>query len=300
MASRKVVVVFGATGKQGGSVARALVKDGHFKVRAVTRHVDSDKAKELKKEGCDVVEANLDDKASVVEAMRGAYGVFLVTNYWEDMDEEREFTEGKDAVDAAKECGVQHLVYSGLENVKESCGYSVACFDGKGRVEEYLRSCGLQYTIVRLSFYMEDLLTMFPPKRQEDGSYHLEIPMEGHPLHVVSVAEIGPMIVCIFEDPREYTGRTLGLSSEHLTLDEMAREMTECLGVKVKDHKITLAAFCELKFPGVVVFCTMFKFFQSDEFKRDIELSRKLNPELSPFREWLARNKEALLAIMNK
>lgn len=81
--------------------------------------------------------------------------------------------QGKNAVDAAKECGVQHLVYSGLENVKESCGYSVACFDGKGRVEEYLRSCGLEYTIVRLSFYMENLLTMFPPKRQDDGWYHL-------------------------------------------------------------------------------------------------------------------------------
>ncbi|XP_046554651.1 nmrA-like family domain-containing protein 1 [Haliotis rubra] len=300
MASPKVVVVFGATGRQGGSVARALVKDGQFTVRAITRHGDSEKAKELEKEGCDVVVADLDDKPSVVEAMRGAYGVFLVTNYWEDMDEEREFIEGKNAVDAAIECGIEHLVYSGLEDAKELCGYSVPCFDGKGRVEEYIRSCGLPYTIVRLSFYMGNVFNYFVPKKQEDGSFHLEIPMEGHPLYMVCVREVGPIIVCIFGDPGEYAGRTLGLSSEQLTVDEMAQQMTECLGVEVNNGNVPLSEFCKLNIPGIDVYCAMFKYFQSDLYKRDIELTRKLNPEWSTFREWLARNKEALLAAMNQ
>ncbi|XP_067673244.1 nmrA-like family domain-containing protein 1 [Haliotis asinina] len=300
MASPRVVVVFGATGRQGGFVARALVKDGQFAVRAITRHGDSEKAKELEKEGCDVVVANLDDKPSVVEAMRGAYGVFLVTNFWDDMDEEREFIEGKNAVDAAKECGIQHFVYSGLENVKGVRGDSVPFSDGKGRVEEYIQSSGLPYTIVMLAFYMGNVFPDFLSKQQEDGSYHLEIPMEGHPLHLVCVRDVGPMIVCIFGDPTEYAGRTLGLSNEQLTVDEMAQQMTECLGVEVKNGNVLLSEFCKRNVRGIDMYCALFKFNQSHPNKRDVELTRKLNPELSTFRQWLGRNKEALLAAMNK
>ena len=128
----KVITVFGATGGQGGGVICALLKaiarGEDYAVRAVTRNPDGPKAQDLKSKGCEVVRCDMDDSVSVEEAVKGSYGVFLVTNYWEHFSKDKEIDQGKRVVDICEKLGVKHLIYSGLENVKKAIG--IDC--GKG------------------------------------------------------------------------------------------------------------------------------------------------------------------------
>ena len=121
----RLITVFGATGAQGGGVVRALLAGGKFKVRGVTRSVESQKAKELASQGVEMVQANFDEPESLSKAVAGSYGVFLLTNYWEILDGARETRQGKNAVDACLKEGVEHLIYSGAENVERMYGFVV-------------------------------------------------------------------------------------------------------------------------------------------------------------------------------
>ena len=119
------ITVFGATGAQGGSVVKALLAGGKFKVRGVTRSLESKKSKLLASQGVDMVQASLDDTYSLHKAISGSYGVFLVTNFWEDMDGAKETRQGKSAVDVCLHEGVKHLIYSGLESAEKKYGFVV-------------------------------------------------------------------------------------------------------------------------------------------------------------------------------
>jgi uncharacterized protein YbjT (DUF2867 family) len=121
----RLITVFGATGAQGGNVVKALLAGGKFKVRGVTRSVESKKAKELTSQGVEMVQANFDEPESLHKATAGSYGVFLVTNFWDGMDGARETRQGKDAVDVCLQEGVKHLIYSGLESAERMYGFAV-------------------------------------------------------------------------------------------------------------------------------------------------------------------------------
>src|SRR6476620_12653826 len=115
--NKKLITVFGATGAQGGGLARAILEDpaGGFAVRAVTRHVDSDKARALAAAGAEVVAADLDDVDSLVRVMQGAHGAYCVTNFWEHFSPEKEKAQAANLAQAAKTAGVQHVIWSTLE-----------------------------------------------------------------------------------------------------------------------------------------------------------------------------------------
>ena len=156
----RLITVFRATGSQGGAVVRALLAATGYKVRGVTRNPDSESAKALKAAGTEVVKGNLDDAASVQSAVSGAHGVFLVTNYFEllfqlqdsDAARDKEIAQGKTVADACKKAGVKHLVFSGMELVKDIIGKSCPHFDSKGTIEKYLDEIGVPNTSVRYSF----------------------------------------------------------------------------------------------------------------------------------------------------
>src|SRR6187200_1313071 len=120
MADKKIIAIVGATGAQGGGLARAILadKNGSFQARALTRHTDSDKAKALATAGAEVVAADLDDPKSLDRAFAGAYGAFCITNFWEHFSPEREYAQAKNMAEAAKQVKLQHVIWSTLEDTR--------------------------------------------------------------------------------------------------------------------------------------------------------------------------------------
>ena len=146
MGKKRIIAVVGATGSQGGGLVRAILADadGPFRARALTRNPGSDKAKALAKLGAEVVQADLDDPASLKRAFAGAYGAYCVTNYWEHFSPEKELAQAANMAEAAKEAGLEHVVWSTLEDTRKKVPlnddrmptlmekYKVPHFDAKG------------------------------------------------------------------------------------------------------------------------------------------------------------------------
>ncbi|KAM8960346.1 nmrA-like family domain-containing protein 1 [Pelodytes ibericus] len=291
---KKIITVFGATGSQGGSVAKALLADGTFAVRAVTRDASKPAALKLKQEGAEVVAGDLENKKSLEAALTGAYGAFVVTNFWEHFNKDKEVTQGKLIADLAKCLGLKHVVYSGLENVKKLTGgkLEVLHFDGKGEVEEYLRATGVPTTSVRLAYYYENLLS-FKPKKSKDGlSYELSIPMGDVPMDGISVADLGPVVVSILKNPTEYLGKDIGLSTDKLKVEEYAAIISKVTGKTIKDAKVSLEAYGKSGFPGAQELANMFEFYWMRP-DRNVELTLKLNPKAKRFQQWMEENKDS-------
>uniref|UniRef100_W5M6Y9 NmrA-like family domain-containing protein 1 n=1 Tax=Lepisosteus oculatus TaxID=7918 RepID=W5M6Y9_LEPOC len=299
MSDKKVIVVFGATGAQGGSVARALLQHPGFEVRAATRDPKKPAAVELGRLGAQLVKADVGCPAEVEAALRGSYGAFLVTNFWEHFDKSTEVKQGKMVADLAKKLGLQHVVYSGLENVHRLTGgkLTVLHFDGKGEVEEYFRSLGVPTTSVRLPFYFENFTSFFKPAKATDsGAYVIGVPMGDVPMDGMSVADLGPVVVSVLMNREEFVGKDIGLSAERLTVQQYCEVMTRCLGKTFVDAKSD-----ELKGPrplvrGVLELANMFRFYLMKP-DRDLALTRRLYPQVLSFEQWLLKNKAAFQAL---
>ncbi|KAG8430679.1 hypothetical protein GDO86_020174, partial [Hymenochirus boettgeri] len=292
---QSIITVFGATGAQGGSVAAALLKDGSYSVRAVTRDIHKEAAVKLKKTGAEVVAADLDNEKSLELAIGGSDGVFVVTNFWEHFSKDKEVTQGKRIADICKRLGVKHVVFSGLENVKKLTGdkLEVLHFDGKGEVEEYFRTICVPMTSVRLPCYFENILTFFRPTKAEDGkTYSLAIPMGDVLLDGMSVADLGPVVVSILKSPAQYIGKDIGLSTEKLKVEQYANIMSKVTGKTIKDAKVTPEDYEKLGFKGAHELANMFRFYIMGP-DRDVALTLKLNPQARKFCQWMEDNKEA-------
>ncbi|VTJ67111.1 nmrA-like family domain-containing protein 1 [Marmota monax] len=296
MANRKVIAVFGATGSQGGSVAKALLESKHFAVRALTRDVTRPNALALQKLGAEVVKGDLNDKASVEAALKGAYGAFVVTNFWEHFSKDKEVCQGKMVADTAKHLGLKHVVYSGLENVERLSGgkLKVPHFDGKGEVEEYFWSIGVPMTSVRLAAYFENFLTTWKPWKAPDGDFYtLALPMGDVPMDGISVADVGAVVSSIFNSPEEFIGKAVGLSAEALTTQQYADVFSKSLGKEVRDAKITPEAYEKLGFPAAKELADMCRFYQMKP-DRDVKLTHRLNPKVRSFSQFISENLGAL------
>lgn len=296
MASAKLITVFGATGQQGNSVARALLQRG-YQVRALTRNLENAKAKALQAAGATLQVANLDEAATVENAVKGSYGVFCVTNFWgagtdPEAAEKMEVTQGQVVGDACKKFGVKHLVYSGLEHVEPILGKKCPHFDGKGQVEKYLDKIGVPNTSTRYSFYNENYGTFFVPAKQDDSTYTITMPMDG-PMDTISVEDGGPAVAAVFDNPSEYIGKKIGLSGEKLTIDDVAKVLTEITGKTVKYSQVPTEVFATFPFPGAADLAAMFEFYAKCNPDRDVELTRKLNPATLTFKAWAEKNKDS-------
>lgn len=295
----KLITVFGATGNQGGSVSRALLAKG-YKVRAVTRNVDSASAKALQAKGAELVQVkNMDDVGSLETAIKGAYGVFLVTNYWGMLAEnaetayDREITQGKAVGDLCKKLGVSHLVYSGLEYVKDIIGKSCLHFDSKGIVEKYLDEIGVPNTSTRYSYYYENFIA-YPAQKNSDGTYTMTWPAV-KPMDAVSVEDGGPAVVNIFDHPEEYIGKKIGFSGDKMTLSEYAAIISKATGKTLTFNHVPYDVFAKFPFPGADDLSAMFEFYDVGNPDRDIEKTKKLNPGTLSFQQWAEKNKDKLL-----
>jgi uncharacterized protein YbjT (DUF2867 family) len=306
---KKVIVIFGATGAQGGGLARAILNDpnSEFSVRAVTRNKNSDKAKELAKSGAELVEGNIDDMESMKRALQNAYGAFFVTFFWDHFSAEKETGEAKNMAQAANDAGLKHIIWSTLEDVRKYVPlddnsmptlqgkYKVPHFDGKGEADHFFTDLGLPVTFLLASFYWDNLIYFGAgPKRGTDGKLALTFPMGDKKMAGISSDDIGKCAYGIFKKGQSLIGKRIGIAGEHITCAEMAKSLTKALGEEVIYNEVTPEQYRAFGFPGADDLGNMFHFYRDfDEVcnsMRDVNYSRELNPELKSFDMWLAEN----------
>jgi len=311
MADKKLIAVVGATGAQGGGLVRALARDGTFAIRALTRDVTSEKAQALATLGATVVAADLDDIESLKRAFDGAYGAFCLTNYWEHFSPERELAQARAQARAAKHAGLQHVIWSTLEDTRRWVPlgdnrmptlmgkYKVPHFDAKGEANAEFTSLGVPTTLFHTSFYWENLIYFGAgPKKGPDGKLAITMPMADKKLPGIAVEDIGKCALGLFKRGSEFIGKTVGVAGEHLTGAQMAAALTQALGQEVRYNAVQPDEYAKFGFPGADDLANMFQFkrdFQSDYIgMRSLTFSRALNPELQTFEVWLAQNKHRI------
>jgi uncharacterized protein YbjT (DUF2867 family) len=313
MAEKKVIAVVGATGAQGGGLLRAILKDtnGEFSARAITRDVNSDKAIALAKLGAEVVSADLDNEESLKKAFRGAYGAFCLTNYWEHFTPDKEISQIANLARAAKGAAVKHAIWSTLEDTRDLCPlsdarmptlqgkYKVPHFDTKGGSDHFFTDEGVPTTFLLTSFYWDNFINFgMGPTAGPDGVLGITFPMGDKKLPGIAAEDIGKCAYGIFKAGAQYIGKRVGIAGEHLTGKEMAAAFTKVFGVEVRYNDVPADVYRSFGFPGADDLGNMFQYKRdfNDEFcgARDVEVARKLNPELQTFAQWLAANKSRI------
>jgi len=301
-AQKRTILVTGATGAQGGGVARHLLARGQFAVRCLTRHPDSDKAVALRKAGTEVVQGDLDAPETLDAAMKGCYGVYGVTNFWEHF--EREYGQGKNLVGAVAKAGITHFVFSTLPYCKKISGgkLDVPHFDLKAQLEEYARRLKVNATFVHCAFYFENFLSFFPPKKQDDGTFAFGFPQGDAPLAGVAVEDVGSIVATVFERPDEYLDQVVGIVGDDLTGSQYAETMTRLLGAKVVYNHIPRETFASFGFPGADDLANMFEFnrLYIPDRQADLMACRALNPQMQTFESWLKSHKEAFDRVLGR
>jgi uncharacterized protein YbjT (DUF2867 family) len=309
MSDRKIIAVLGATGAQGGGLARAILRDpaGGFAVRALTRNPASDKARALADLGAEVVEADVDDEQSLERAFRGAFGAFCVTFYWNHMQPKKELAQARAMARAVKAAGLRHVIWSTLEDTRKWVPlsddrmptlmgeYKVPHFDAKGEADEAFRQAGVPTTFLLAAFYWDNFIHFGAgPKPGPDGTLALTFPLDDARMAGIAAEDIGKCAYGVFKAGDRYVGRTVGIAGGHLSGAEMAAAMSKALGRAVRYNAVTPTAYRSFGFPGAEDLGNMFQFYRdfSDYFhgSRDTGLARSLNPELQTFDQWLAAN----------
>ncbi|MEP7375186.1 MAG: NmrA/HSCARG family protein [Chitinophagaceae bacterium] len=309
MASKKIITVFGATGAQGGGLVRSILNDksGEFAARAVTRDINSDKAKALAALGAEVVSGDVDDAASVEKALEGAYGAYFVTFFWNHYSPELEIAQAQTFATAAKKAGLQHAIWSTLEDVREFVPlhndsiptlkekYKVPHFDAKGEANKFFIEAGVPTTFLYASFYWENFIYFGAgPKKAADGKLHLTLPIGDAKMGGIASEDIGKCAYGIFKKGKELIGKKVGLAGAQLSGEEMADDLSKAIGQPILYNKIPASVYRSFGFPGADDLGNMFQFY--DDFEehvnslRDVDSSRQLNPELQSFPEWLKEN----------
>jgi len=310
MADRKLIAVFGATGAQGGGLARAILADPErrFLVRAITRDLNSPKARELARLGAEVVAADVDDRKGVERALDGAYGAFFITFFWHHLSPARETAEAREFALAARSTGVQHAIWSTLEDTRRWIPlsdermptlrgkYKVPHCDGKGEADRLFSELGVPTTYLLTSFYWESLIHFgLGPRPGADGQLVFALPMGDRRSPGIASEDIGRCALGIFKSGPALIGKTLGIAGEHPTGAQMAAAFAEALGREVRYEAVTPEAFRALGFRGAEELGNMFQFERDFEDYvcrvRSIASSRSLNPAMLTFAAWLDQNK---------
>ncbi len=315
MTEKKIITVIGATGRQGGGLVRAILADREkeFTVRAVTRHPEGEPARELKRLGVDdVVRADMDDPPSLAPAFAHAYGAFVVTDFWEHMSAEREKAQAQAVARAASHAGVRHAIWSTLEDTRDCVPpdgapmptlqerYKVPHFDGKAEADQYFLDEAVPTTFLRASFYWENLLDAFAPRRAPDGSFRLAYPMGESRLSGIAVDDIGRTALAVLHGGADFVAATISIAGEHLTVGEMAAALTEALGEPVRYAPLTPDEWRAQDVPGADESGNMFQYYAECEHRftaaRDLAAARGLDPGLQTFATWVDAHRDALLA----
>ena len=281
MANDKTVLITGATGKQGGAVARELLKGG-FAVRAMTRKPDSDAAKQLQKLGATIVAGDLDDATSLGNALTGAWGVWAVQNTWE-AGVEKEEEQGKRFAKVARESGVQHFVYSSVGSAHRKTG--IPHFDNKWRIEETVRALKFpSHVIIRPVYFMENLLS---PWTLMGDKLALAI-QPTTKLQMIAVEDIGQMGALAFTKASELSGQEIDIAGDAVTIPEAAAILSEALGKKLEFQQVPIEAVRQQSDDMAI----MLEWFDKVGYNADIEgVQKKYGLKFERLPEWARKQK---------
>jgi uncharacterized protein YbjT (DUF2867 family) len=310
MADKKIIAVLGATGSQGGGLIQAILDDpsGGFQARAITRDVNSDKAKALAAKGVEVVAGDIDDEASLKRAFTGAYGVFGVTFFWAHFSPEKEGANAKAIANAAKQAGVKHVIWSTLEDTRKLVPlsddrmptlqgkYKCPHFDAKGESDHFFSDLGLPVTYLLTTFYWDNMIYFgMGPKKGPDGTLAITFPIGDKRMSGIAAEDIGKAAYGIFKRGQEYIGKRVGIAGEHLTGKQMAASLSKAFGKDVRYNEVSPDAYRKFGFPGAEDLGNMFQYYRDFEPQfiaaRDLNVARSLAPSLQTFDQWLAKNK---------
>jgi uncharacterized protein YbjT (DUF2867 family) len=271
MSTKRSVLVTGATGQQGGAVARALLSRGH-RVKALTRKPDSDAARQLMSAGADLATGDLGDAASVLRAASGVGTMFLMGNSYEAGTEE-ETRQGIIAADAAKSAGVGHLIYSSVADANKKTG--IPHFDSKYLVEKHVAGLGIPYTISAPASFMENIVAPWSVDALRQGTYGLAMPAK-RALQLIAVADIGAFVAALTERRDQVFGKRFDLAGDELSGEAQAKALSYAIGRPINYQEIPLAAVRQQSEDVAL----MFEWFDRVGADADIAALRRDFPEV--------------------
>ena len=277
MEDARSILVSGATGQQGGAVARSLLNRG-FAVRALTRSPEKPEARELAGLGAEVVSGDLEDRSSIERRLEGVRGVFSVQNFWE-AGYEGEVRQGVLLADAAGEAGVDHYVYSSVGSAHRQTG--IAHFDSKWEVEEHVRASGVPYTILRPVYFMQNWEMM----REPILGGTLPQPLDpDKPFQMVAVEDIGEFAAMAFENPDMWIGREVDLAGDELTMPAIADTFSRVIGREVGYYQVPWEQFEQQMGEE---FTVMYRWFNEYGYEADIAALKEEHPGLISLERYL-------------
>jgi uncharacterized protein YbjT (DUF2867 family) len=293
---QETILVFGATGQQGGSVAKALRSHG-WQVTALVRDPASNKAKALADRGIEPVRGDLADIPSIEAAMAGVYGVFSVQpssgqGAAYGVIDEDEIRYGSAIADIAVANGVRHLVYSSA-NAAGATKTGIGHFDTKSEIEAHIRTLDIVSTIIRPSAFME-ILTL-PGMGLNKGEFSFFM----HPdrsMQFIAAEDIGKIVAGIFNDPVKFGAQTLEIAGDSVTGDELAEKFSRTAARPIVYHRFADSLLAENAFLGGLA-----KLVDLGRLAGNADLAslRAEFPGLLTMDEWLAgAGKPALLAAI--
>jgi uncharacterized protein YbjT (DUF2867 family) len=275
----RTIVVTGATGKQGGAVARELVRRG-FRVRAITRDPSKPAAMTLGGLGVEVMRGDLDDPESLRAPLESAHGLYSVQNFWET-GYDREVKQGIALAELAKDVGVEHFVYSSVASAQRETGLSH--FESKWKIEERIRELDLPYTIFRPVYFMDNWEN--PGLRSSILGGTLALPLDpDRELQQVSVLDVGAFVGMAFLDRDNWLGRELDIAGDELSMTRTAETFGRVIGRPVSYVQVPWEKYREL---AGEEYTEMFRWFELEGYDADIDVLRELYPGLTTFEQYL-------------
>jgi hypothetical protein len=298
---KPLITIVGALSKQGRSAAQTLLKSGRYRVRALTRRVDSPEAQSLARQGAELMSVPLElgHKHDLVNAFRGSDGAFLMTPVVVP-PETHEAELGKQQADAAVEAGVRHIVFSTLENVDRITGGTKFAphFTDKAKVEEYIRTLPVRSSFISLAFFYTNLIEYYPPRMEGDTLvFPIYLPEDFRAPFVDPLTAAGPAILEIFSNPEQYAGRFLPVIGDIISPREMVETFTRVTGKKAAYRSAFTREGLLHYFPqfganellvreilGMVEYAVEYGYVRKD---RDLLWSRQMNPDTLTWEQFL-------------
>jgi uncharacterized protein YbjT (DUF2867 family) len=303
--SQPLVTVVGALSKQGRGVANTLLQSGRYRVRALTRRTDSPEAQALAKQGAELVTAPLEigNTTEWAAAFQGSHGVFLMTPMFVPATvnaETPEFELGKQLADAAVIAGVQHVVFTALEDVQKITGGTkwAPHFTDKGRVEAYIRTLPVRSSFTIPAFFYTNFVEYYQPRLDGDTLvFPIYLPGDFRAPFVDPLTATGPAVLEIFDNPDQYAGQTLPVVGDIISPQEMVETFTRVTGKKAAYSSAftreellthfppfaTMGAFAD-ESVGMVEYAVEYGYYRKD---RDLTWSRKVDPSALTWEQFL-------------